>query len=1176
MTLNACTIVARNYLPLARVLARSLREQHPEARLTVLLVDDVSGQVDGRGEPFDLLHLAELDLGDPAEHRRMAMIYDVLELSTAVKPFLIRHLLSRGAEAVVYFDPDIRVYHPMGEVVSLAQQHTIVLTPHATSPIPRDGRRTDEHDILQSGIYNLGFVAVGVSGSADFLDWWSAHLRRDCLVDPERHVFVDQRWMDFVPGYWSPYLLRDETYNVAYWNVYTRPCRFVDGRWTVKGKPLRFFHFSGFDPRRPWILSRYQGDTPRVLLSQCPELARLCAEYAAEVMAAGYAEMADLAYGWGELANGVRCDRVMRRLYREELVAAERTGAPPPPDPYTREGAVAFIAWLNQPAPARVRPEITRYLHGLWASRPDLQSSFRDLAGRDAESFLDWVRHHGRREMGIPAALIPPVGPHPSARRFARSDDGPRPGYNVAGYLRAEHGVGEAARALLAALDASGIPTSTVLYQDTLARQQHPFRPPEDGDAAYDVNVVCVNADEFAGFAVRVGESFFAGRYTIGMWAWETEELPEAMRGSLNLVDEVWMGSRHSRDAVQRVTDKPVFAFPLPVVTPRVSPTITRADLGLPEDRFIFLFCFDLLSVMRRKNPLGLIEAFSRAFAPDEGPLLVIKTVNGEHRLLDLEELRAAAGRRPDVLVVDRWLTVDEKNALMAHCDCYVSLHRAEGFGLTMAEAMALGKPVIATAYSGNLEYMTEDNAYLVDWSPVEIGTGALPYPAQQWWADPDLDAAARWMRHVVDHPEEARARGERARADIAERHSPQARVDFLRQRLNAAEAELDRRRRRRNAVVAPLPQPVVASLAPTERQAYEALIAGPDVGSVTRRGGIYRVAVRWARRTVLRALHHYDAHQRRVGLSLLQAAHEAANAGRLAADAAEARIMERLQRLTADVDLQGQVLAALRRDLGVISDEITAPPYVSDPRQLRTVDDRGRETIGIRAGANGHPGPGYLGFEELFRGSEDLIRERLRGYLFWLRGCEPVVDLGCGRGEMLDLLAEAGMEAIGVDRDADMVARARAKGHLVEHDDALAYLASQPDASLGAVFSAQFVEHLEYTDLVRLVELVRRKLRPEGVFVAETVNPHSLRALRAFWLDPTHRSPLYPEALVTLCRSLGFVEAYVVFPMGRGDLEADRTTQGEYAVIARLIPRTPSPSQPSTAEEPAGGAPTS
>ena len=177
------------------------------------------------------------------------------------------------------------------------------------------------------------------------------------------------------------------------------------------------------------------------------------------------------------------------------------------------------------------------------------------------------------------------------------------------------------------------------------------------------------------------------------------------------------------------------------------------------------------------------------------------------------------------------------------------------------------------------------------------------------------------------------------------------------------------------------------------------------------------------------------------------------------------------------------------------------------------------------------------------------------RGYVDVLRGSAPVVDLGAGRGEMLELLAEAGVPATGVDLDPDMADHVRVKGLPMECLDAFDYLDKQPDGSIGSVFSAQFIEHLPGERLISLIRLSYRKLAPGGLFVAETVNPHSPRALKAFWMDLTHAHPIFPEALVAWCGLAGFSEATVHFPLGTGDLDGDLATQGEYAVVARKAP---------------------
>ena len=174
------------------------------------------------------------------------------------------------------------------------------------------------------------------------------------------------------------------------------------------------------------------------------------------------------------------------------------------------------------------------------------------------------------------------------------------------------------------------------------------------------------------------------------------------------------------------------------------------------------------------------MRAFQQAFSPGEGPVLVVKSVNGESHLTKREWLRYEAEGRPDILLMEEYLPAGHKDALMAACDCYVSLHRAEGFGITMAEAMALGKPTIATGYSGNLEFMTPQNSFLVGWQEGRVPADCAPYREGARWAEPDLDEAAALLRRVYADPGEARRMGEVARADIARLHGPAARARLL------------------------------------------------------------------------------------------------------------------------------------------------------------------------------------------------------------------------------------------------------------------------------------------------------------------------------------------------------------------------------------------------------------
>jgi glycosyltransferase involved in cell wall biosynthesis len=347
-------------------------------------------------------------------------------------------------------------------------------------------------------------------------------------------------------------------------------------------------------------------------------------------------------------------------------------------------------------------------------------------------------------------------------------------GVNLAGYLDSVLGVGQVARQVRSALESAGVAVAPFTVVADSAPRIRGGEPERAAGDLHPVNLVCVNPDGLEGAHDSLGEEFFAGRHTIGLWWWEVDAFPDAFRRAFDLVDEVWVGSHHVADALAAVSPVPVVRMPVPV-EPEPSSGAGREQLGLPAGRPLFLFAFDHGGGFQRKNPLGAIEAFTRAFGPDDGPQLVVKCIGAQERPEAHGWLLEAAATHDHIHVLDDSLPPPDMAALMEACDAYVSLHRSEGFGLTIAEAMLRAKPVVATAYSGPRDWLSERNCFEVDWREVPIGPGNEPYPAEGTWAEPDLDDAAAQLRRVVNEPDEARRRAERGRDDVRSAFSAEA-----------------------------------------------------------------------------------------------------------------------------------------------------------------------------------------------------------------------------------------------------------------------------------------------------------------------------------------------------------------------------------------------------------------
>lgn len=308
MRTAVCSIVSPNYRPFARVLMSSVRAQHPEWDRYVLVVGG-AGNV-GETEPFETVAIDSIGLPDITD---FTFRYTLLELDTAVKPWLMAQLFDRGYDRVIYLDPDTFVYSRLTELDD--NPAFITLTPHLTMPVEDEGHAR-ERGILVAGTWNLGFIAVTRDPQLDaFLKWWKGRLEHACVVEPERGLFTDQKWIDLVPGLFDRIAaLRHEGYNVAYWNLaQRRVTRGAGQTFLVNEQPLRFFHFSGFDPSLPRQLSRHD---PSRRVASTGDAAVLFDRYATALQAAGSESLRHARYAYAEFNDGSRIIDAARVAYR--------------------------------------------------------------------------------------------------------------------------------------------------------------------------------------------------------------------------------------------------------------------------------------------------------------------------------------------------------------------------------------------------------------------------------------------------------------------------------------------------------------------------------------------------------------------------------------------------------------------------------------------------------------------------------------------------------------------------------------------------------------------------------------------------------------------------------------------------------------------------------------------
>ena len=368
----------------------------------------------------------------------------------------------------------------------------------------------------------------------------------------------------------------------------------------------------------------------------------------------------------------------------------------------------------------------------------------------------------------------------------------PGGGVNIHAYFRGQFGLGEAARLYAQALIDHGYPValSDMELQLPHGLNDRSLESRLGKGMPYGIHLVCVNPDYLDAALARIQQGDDRNPYVIGCWFWELETIPEEWRDAVDKVDEILVASSFVEKAFRAFTDKPIHRVPLPLGELRDS-GLSRRDFDLPEEGFVFLTSFDFNSGLDRKNPLAVIEAFKLAFPVDRQDVtLLVKSSNGHRYPEQFAQLVDAVALDPRILVRDDIIDRPHVRALQRCADAYVSLHRAEGFGLGLAECMWIGKPVIATNWSGNIDFMDSTNSCPVGSQLIPVEYGQYPHADGQRWAAPDITQAARHMARLVDDREFASKIGSKAAADVRATLSAEATARQLINRLETIRLE--------------------------------------------------------------------------------------------------------------------------------------------------------------------------------------------------------------------------------------------------------------------------------------------------------------------------------------------------------------------------------------------------
>jgi len=618
----AFTICATNFFSYALTLAYSLYKTNPNYRFFIFIIDEIPKYIEDNNFGFEVISIKNLHIPNLSY---IIKEYNILEFATSVKPFCFNYIFKKfNFDTVIYFDPDILLYDKLEELEKELTKNDIVLTPHFFSP-PKDNKLPNELSILNSGVYNLGFLALKRSeNTSNFLNWWSNRLLEYCRIDFSNGMFVDQLWINLVPIYFNKVgIIENKGYNMAYWNIHERKITKSKSGYLVNNKEkLIFFHFSGY------------------------------------------------------------------KLNHNISIHSDRAD---------------------------------------FKNRPDLLNIFLDYNKLVRDNKFHFFNKFEYRPLKV----------------------GNDSGINLYGFINGDFGIAESSKIIKKVLDYSDIRHNIIeLISDSHSYTKEYQSTKENN---FDINIISCNPDSSLDL---IEKKFLHNKYNIGVWYWELDTLPNSWIENSKYFSELWAPSEFIYTTLESslVSEIKIKRINLPAKIPlKLNKNECKEFLGYNTDTFICLFVFDFYSDIERKNPFSVIETFKRTFINNENSLLIIKTQNGNDS--NLNKIKNYINGDKRIIHINDYYSREYLNILMNSCDVYISLHRSEGLGLTLQEAILLEKPTLCTNYSGNIDFCLPEWSELVNYTLVSISKDSMYNTINEGnsnlWAEPSINDASNKLSKI-------------------------------------------------------------------------------------------------------------------------------------------------------------------------------------------------------------------------------------------------------------------------------------------------------------------------------------------------------------------------------------------------------------------------------------------